>query len=151
MYSFNFDLHSHRAQLVLTALAASLATAGIIHSYNTYTKKEKRRNLNEEIYRSLALRDSTSDSNVVSNTNLSKTPLVNGRIDYDEELIREQLGRNYSFFGEESLEKIRGSSVVVVGCGGVGSWAAVMLVRSYVCYLADLFNFLYYSRSIVEE
>lgn len=53
--------------------------------------------------------------------------LANG---YSEELIREQLARNYAFFGEEGMEKTRRGKVVVVGCGGVGSWAAVMLVRS---------------------
>ncbi|KAJ7496424.1 hypothetical protein FB451DRAFT_1018625, partial [Mycena latifolia] len=34
------------------------------------------------------------------------------------------------FFGDEAMARIRGSTVVVVGCGGVGSWAAVMLVWS---------------------
>lgn len=47
-----------------------------------------------------------------------------------ERLVREQLARVYSFFGEEGMAKLRRSNVVVVGCGGVGSWAAVMLVRS---------------------
>lgn len=47
-----------------------------------------------------------------------------------DELVREQLARNYAFFGEEGMASIRGASVVVVGCGGVGSWVAVTLVRS---------------------
>ncbi|EGO01130.1 hypothetical protein SERLA73DRAFT_167269 [Serpula lacrymans var. lacrymans S7.3] len=51
---------------------------------------------------------------------------------YDEELIREQLARNYAFFGEEGMTHIRAGTVVIVGCGGVGSWVAVMLVRSGV-------------------
>ena len=51
---------------------------------------------------------------------------------YSEELIREQLARNYAFFGDEAMAKVRGGTVVIVGCGGVGSWAAVMLARSYV-------------------
>ncbi|KIJ50617.1 hypothetical protein M422DRAFT_204191 [Sphaerobolus stellatus SS14] len=51
---------------------------------------------------------------------------------YDESLIREQLARNYAFFGEEGMAKIRGGFVVVVGCGGVGSHAAMMLARSGV-------------------
>lgn len=37
-----------------------------------------------------------------------------------EKLMREQLVRNYQFFGEEPQNKVRNSFVVVVGCGGVG-------------------------------
>lgn len=51
---------------------------------------------------------------------------------YDESLIREQLSRNYSFLGEESMQKLRDSFVIVVGAGGVGSWCALMLLRSGV-------------------
>lgn len=40
-----------------------------------------------------------------------------------------QLTRNYNFLGEESMTKIRKSYVVVVGCGGVGSWCSLMLLR----------------------
>jgi hypothetical protein len=50
---------------------------------------------------------------------------------HDEELIREQLARNYAFFGEDGMKRIRGSRVTIVGCGGVGSWAAIMLARRY--------------------
>lgn len=49
-----------------------------------------------------------------------------------EELIREQLARNYAFLTEEGMAKVRGQRVVVVGCGGVGSWVVTMLVRSGV-------------------
>lgn len=49
-----------------------------------------------------------------------------------EELIREQLARNYAFLSEEGMEQVRGQRVVVVGCGGVGSWVVTMLVRSGV-------------------
>lgn len=52
--------------------------------------------------------------------------------DYSEELIREQLTRNYAFLTEEGMEKVRGQHVVVVGAGGVGSWVITMLVRSGV-------------------
>ena len=55
-----------------------------------------------------------------------------GRVPYDEGLIREQLARNYAFFGEEAMHRIRGGQVVIVGCGGVGSYAALMLARSGV-------------------
>ncbi|QRV85061.1 ubiquitin-protein ligase molybdopterin-converting factor [Ceratobasidium sp. AG-Ba] len=45
------------------------------------------------------------------------------------------LARNYAFLGEISMSKVRGGRVVIVGCGGVGSWAAVMLMRSGVSHL----------------
>ncbi|KAI8321980.1 hypothetical protein GQ54DRAFT_260791 [Martensiomyces pterosporus] len=50
----------------------------------------------------------------------------------EESLIREQLARHYAFLGEEGMAKLRDSFVVVVGAGGVGSWAALMLLRSGV-------------------
>ncbi|EPQ27770.1 uncharacterized protein PFL1_04515 [Pseudozyma flocculosa PF-1] len=52
--------------------------------------------------------------------------------EWDESLIREQLSRNYSFLGDQGMEHIRNSFVIVVGAGGVGSWAALMLLRSGV-------------------
>lgn len=51
---------------------------------------------------------------------------------YSEELVREQLARNYAFLTEEGMEKVRSQRIVVVGCGGVGSWVIAMLVRSGV-------------------
>jgi len=124
-------LPSNRTQLVLTALAASLTTAALISAYNVYSKRERRRNLNEDILRSLAGQDSVERKRG-TDVDRPDSVVVNGSIEYGEELIREQLGRNYAFFGEDSMRKIRGGSVVIVGCGGVGSWAAVMLARSYV-------------------
>ena len=116
---------SHRTQLLATALAASLATAGLLHAYNVHTKRARRRELNEEIQRSI-----TADGTDVQQIPSLEHPRLEPGISYDEELIQEQLARNYAFFGEESMAKIRKASVVIVGCGGVGSWAAVMLARS---------------------
>jgi tRNA threonylcarbamoyladenosine dehydratase len=120
------DFHSHKTQLIATAVAASLATAGLLSAYTSYSKRQRRKNLNEEIFQSIALKEfKETPSNV-------PTPASRGEDDlkYDEDLIKEQLARNYAFFGEEGMSKLRGGNVVVVGCGGVGSWAAVMLVRS---------------------
>ncbi|CUS20590.1 LAQU0S01e10088g1_1 [Lachancea quebecensis] len=50
--------------------------------------------------------------------------------EYDEDLIHEQLARNYAFLGEEGMEALKGQNIVVVGAGGVGSWVVTMLVRS---------------------
>lgn len=54
------------------------------------------------------------------------------RKEHSEELIREQLARNYAFLSEDGMEKVRSQRIVVVGCGGVGSWVVNMLVRSGV-------------------
>lgn len=51
---------------------------------------------------------------------------------HSEELIREQLARNYAFLGEDGMAKVRDQRIVVVGAGGVGSWVCTMLVRSGV-------------------
>ncbi|RKP28482.1 ubiquitin--protein ligase molybdopterin-converting factor [Metschnikowia bicuspidata] len=51
---------------------------------------------------------------------------------HSEELIREQLARNYAFLTEDGMQKVRAQRIVVVGCGGVGSWVVAMLVRSGV-------------------
>lgn len=52
--------------------------------------------------------------------------------DFPKELIDEQLARNRAFLGDKAIEKIRGSFVIVVGAGGVGSYVAMMLARSGV-------------------
>jgi hypothetical protein len=132
MNSLNFP--SHRTQLLLTALTASLATAGLFSLYTTYSRRERRRDLDKAVQQSIRDKDARATT-VAENLHKKSEPTGNpeGGAEYDvqsEELIREQLARIYAFFGEESVEKIRTSNVVVVGCGGVGSWAAVMLVRS---------------------
>lgn len=54
---------------------------------------------------------------------------------YSEDLIMEQLTRNYSFLSNEGMEKVRSLRVIVVGAGGVGSNAIISLVRSGVSHL----------------
>lgn len=55
-----------------------------------------------------------------------------------------QLARNYSFLGDQAMTKLRKSYVVIVGCGGVGSWCALMLLRRYgaclLCYKGHAAN-----------
>lgn len=134
------NFHSHRTQLIATAVGASLATASLLAAYNSYTKRERRRNLNEQIFRSI--------SNEASTESYAPTPPPEGAQDvgglsYDEDLIREQLARNYAFFGDDGMSKVRKGRVVIVGCGGVGSWAAVMLARSCVFWAMFLESFTY--------
>ncbi|KAM6501176.1 ubiquitin-protein ligase molybdopterin-converting factor [Amanita muscaria] len=111
-------LHSHKVQLVLAAVTASLGTVALLSAHSTYRRRARRRELDKEVLNALAAKD----------LNAHNVPSVA----YDEGIVREQLARNYAFFGEESMAKLRKGSVVIVGCGGVGSWAAVMLARSGV-------------------
>lgn len=123
-------VHSHKAQLILVAVTASLATAALLTAHSAYTRRVRRKELNDEVVKALAAKDSANEAfgKYAADYDAHKTPGA----DYDEGLIKEQLARNYAFFGEEAMAKMRKGSVVIVGCGGVGSWAAVMLVRSYV-------------------
>jgi len=132
----NLNNLSHRSQLIATGIAASVATASLIHAYTTHTRRQRRRELDDEIKRSISDLESTQEDSDDIEAKASQlqsqldSTRIDANLDYDEGLIREQLARNYAFFGEEGMSKIRRGKVVVVGCGGVGSWAAVMLVRS---------------------
>ncbi|KAJ7210837.1 ubiquitin-protein ligase molybdopterin-converting factor [Mycena pura] len=130
-----FDFHSHRTQLVATAIAASAATAALVSAYTAFSRRSRRQDLDKDILRSIS-----SNVSGKSIDGQAKSPQERHRdlpeprdeLVYDEDLIREQLARNYAFFGEVAMAKIRKARVVVVGCGGVGSCAAVMLARSGV-------------------
>ncbi|KAI8989182.1 hypothetical protein BD414DRAFT_571824 [Trametes punicea] len=131
------EWNSHRTQLIATALAASAVTAGLFSAYQQHVRRQKRKTLDQDILRSLASsskgkalrgREDDETSEVQIGAVPSEPRTVS--LEYDEELVREQLARNYAFFGDEAMAKIRKGAVIVVGCGGVGSWAAVMLVRS---------------------
>lgn len=138
MDSLNF--HSHKTQLVAAAITASLATAGILSAYQAHTRRIRRKELDQDILRSIAANNSSNDLKPSSQRQLPDPQLSNpgGRGGYDENLIREQLARNYAFFGDEAMAKIREGRVAIVGAGGVGSWAAVMLVRSCVNLVYNL-------------
>ncbi|KAI8997907.1 hypothetical protein BDB01DRAFT_772875 [Pilobolus umbonatus] len=111
------------ARLAIIAIASSIVTASALlfsqyFSYNKLSKKEKARYIKEEL---LAKED-------VSNSSLSIVEEISGPI--DETLVRELLARNIAFLGEEGVEKVRQSKVIVFGVGAVGSWTSLMLVRS---------------------
>ena len=47
-----------------------------------------------------------------------------------ESILREQLNRNYLFFGEQGMSLIRNSCVLIVNCETIGSHVALTLARS---------------------
>lgn len=107
------------------ALGASLVTASAIYGAQSTSYRYKTRHNRAEAIANAKLPHDTVQLNAAGGEARKGS-------DMSEELIQEQLSRNYLFFGEEGMRRIRGSFVVVVGVGGVGSWATTMLVRSGV-------------------
>lgn len=93
--------------VILSVLATAAITAGLVEAYHAFQNKPQPKKLEKSE---------------------TKKP-------HSEELIREQLARNYAFLTEEGMEKVRNQRIVVVGAGGVGSWVATMLARSGVEHL----------------
>ena len=47
-----------------------------------------------------------------------------------EFILKEQLNRNYLFFGEQGMSLIRNSCVLIINCENIGSHVAITLARS---------------------
>ncbi|KAJ1644783.1 hypothetical protein J3B02_002085 [Coemansia erecta] len=125
-----------RVQLVTTAIAASAVTASLMWGSRQVRRTKRVRDLKHDALDMVDFDDfSTSSSTtlmqsvqsvvVEKTTSIELTP-------NEEALIHEQLARHYAFLGDEGMQKVRESFVIVVGAGGVGSWAALMLLRSGV-------------------
>ncbi|KAJ7196170.1 hypothetical protein B0H12DRAFT_1331698 [Mycena haematopus] len=107
-------LHSHRAQLVGTAVAAAATTAALISLYSALSKRSKRHELDKDVLRSLA-----QDKPPLPSHPPNEYPSLTSWNEAEhDDLVREQLARNYAFFGDEAMAKIRAGRVVVVG--GIG-------------------------------
>lgn len=119
---------SHQVQLITVAVSTCLVTAGALSAFQTISKRRKRKELEEEVRRAVGKLENGDASRQRPNAGSEKE-----RLEFSDHLIREQLARCYAVFQEEGMAKVRKARVVIVGCGGVGSWAAMMLVRSYVC------------------
>ncbi|KAJ1806425.1 hypothetical protein LPJ56_005133 [Coemansia sp. RSA 2599] len=124
-----------RVQLVTTAIAASAVTASVMWGSRRVRRTKRVRDLKHDALDMMDYDDfSTSSSMTLAHSTQSlveKTTPVE-LTPNEEALIREQLARHYAFLGDEGMGKVRDSFVIVVGAGGVGSWAALMLLRSGV-------------------
>ncbi|KAL1407464.1 hypothetical protein Q8F55_006897 [Vanrija albida] len=137
---------SFKQSLAITAVIASLATTSVILTYQTLRREARteqlKRSVGEDVEawerrqgKSGTATPMTPEERVElfnQANDTGKKPREWRKGEFDESLVREQLTRNYSFLGDEAMTKIRNSYVVIVGCGGVGSWAATMLLRSGV-------------------
>ncbi|KAI3403749.2 hypothetical protein KGF56_003474 [Candida oxycetoniae] len=97
-------------QVLLSVLATAAVTATLVEVYHAYRKHTKQEKPSPTI----------------------TTGTISAQNQYPEELIQEQLARNYAFLTEEGMRKVRKQRIVIVGAGGVGSWVATMLARSGV-------------------
>ena len=136
-------LTRHRAELLLTAAATALATYSLLSLYRSRSRRTRRADLADQINRALASGAAETrippSSPPIPSTEAAPAPAPapapKPDSNYAEELVREQLARNYAFLSEDGVSRVRAASVVIVGCGGVGSWTAVMLARSGVAKL----------------
>ncbi|KAF9539790.1 hypothetical protein EC957_004957 [Mortierella hygrophila] len=134
-----FNSASQSTKLVVVAAAASVATAAILLGYQGSQRKQRTRNLKDDLKRSATAADikaqaqaGNSQSVSLAQATAAAPPHIDEKVEFDEELVLEQLARNIAFLGEEGVQKLRNSFVVVVGAGGIGSWAASMLIKSGV-------------------
>ncbi|KAK4519841.1 3-hydroxy-3-methylglutaryl-coenzyme A (HMG-CoA) reductase isozyme [Mucor velutinosus] len=125
------EQHPTSIQLTLTAVAASALTASSILTFQANQRKSRARTLKDEL-KEAELR-STIDLTPVGTVNkLGQPHILPPPTIFDDRLIEEQLSKNTAFLGQKGADKVRDAFVIVVGAGGVGSWAALMLMRSGV-------------------
>ncbi|KAF8429148.1 hypothetical protein EV426DRAFT_702939 [Tirmania nivea] len=125
---------STQARAATAAAATTIALLAVVIGLHRSEKAAKLRSLKKSIPSSIEPGNLT-EYGIASIVSDEESIWLAGRArqgHYDEEIILEQLSRNRLFFGDEGLKKLREAFVIVVGCGGVGSWAANMLVRSGV-------------------
>lgn len=109
-------MHSHHSGGLWAIVAGTaLVTVGLVEAFHKYHELQNQ------------------SSKKGNNPNqLARKLITETNTDYSEELIQEQLARNYAFLTTEGMNKVRNQNIVVVGAGGVGSWVCTMLVRSGV-------------------
>ncbi|RUP52172.1 ubiquitin-protein ligase molybdopterin-converting factor [Jimgerdemannia flammicorona] len=129
--------NSPSLKLGLTAVAASALTAFAIFGYQASNRRSRAKALKEELLHTPLTSSFLTEYGTIAKNSLSAptSSTQNLATDFDENLIREQLARNLAFLGEDGLARVRRSFIIVVGAGGVGSWAALMLLRSGVEHL----------------
>ncbi|PVV01032.1 hypothetical protein BB560_004565 [Smittium megazygosporum] len=120
----SFFSDPQKVQLATVGISASLLTLSTVFGYQQFKRTKRVSVLKRDFMNSSIVQN--KEPEIVTRD----TPIV---VSADEQvLIDEQLTRHDSFFGTENLELIKSSFVIVVGAGGVGSWAAYMLARSGV-------------------
>ncbi|KAL9002182.1 MAG: hypothetical protein Q9188_004878 [Gyalolechia gomerana] len=142
---FERQLSAHQVQLAATAFVSGITVAGLIYGGQAIRRKVAV----EELKASIPPLDVEHQAQRLTDFGAaSPLPLAGKeeervaalarraqRGDYDEELINEQLTRTASFLTPQRFQKLRGSFVIVVGLGGVGSHCTSALARSGVSHI----------------
>ncbi|RSH90862.1 hypothetical protein EHS25_010038 [Saitozyma podzolica] len=123
--------------LLITAFASAIATTSLILSFQALRREHRTERLKRQVGEDVEEWErSRAGSGVASPEERAerwadgeKTPGGGRAVKEWEKGSLMRLTRNYNFLGEEAMAKVRDSYVVVVGCGGVGSWCALMLLR----------------------
>ncbi|CAO3633063.1 unnamed protein product [Mucor hiemalis] len=123
------DKHQSAVQLTLTAVAASALTATSIISYQSSQRRLRAKSLKDELREAEERSHNVINLTPVGTVNNGRHNVLPPPTIFDDKLIGEQLSKNTEFLGEKGSRKVRESFVIVVGAGGVGSWAALMLMR----------------------
>ncbi|KAI8048971.1 hypothetical protein BDF22DRAFT_700487 [Syncephalis plumigaleata] len=124
---------SRNLELAAAAVAASVATATLIFSYQSRQNRQRIKDIKRNA--GTLGRERAISLNEFS---VAKRSLPEGiqneaeECEHEQLLMSEQLSRNRSFLGDPGMEKLQNAFVIIVGAGGVGSWAALMLARSGV-------------------
>jgi hypothetical protein len=114
-----FDSLPVKKKLFFVSVLSSLLSAGGIISVHYIMKLMKIRKMKEEIVE----------------INWNEWVVEQPDSNQQEFLIQEQLSRNIAFLGEEGVEKLRNSFVIVVGLGGVGSHTVFLILFRHICWL----------------
>ncbi|KAI9011015.1 hypothetical protein CLU79DRAFT_839425 [Phycomyces nitens] len=123
------DRNPSAVRVTLTAAAAAALTASTILGFQAIKRQSKARDLKNDLLTINLPQTKLNAFGIVDNGSEANMHI------HDQSLIDEQLARNIAFLGHDKVKQLQRAHVVVVGAGSVGSWAALMLLRSGIQHM----------------
>jgi hypothetical protein len=127
-----FSSSTQSTKVAIVAVAASVTTAAVMLGYQGSQRKRRSRKLKDDLASplsrsTLVVEDPKQSAHQdhhshhhhhhVQQHHHHHIQRDGVKAPFDEELIQEQLARNIAFLGEEGVQKLRESFVVIVGAG----------------------------------